>query len=205
MSRIIQQPKKTLLQFPGLWLPGSPLPGTLGFGRRCCCGETCCSSPVDVECCNPPNSLIVDFGVGGWSNEGCNFCENIADEFILGPSGCLSPSPDDVCQGLCYKDTDGECKLIIDWLNATGTGASGEWYNELLLDIFTGESLDNPDSLSYVVYETSTTSTSDDCRDLFSGDPGVQTLTKVVESHFPGSGNPCSGTLPSTVTVTIDS
>lgn len=34
-------PKEALIQFPSLWLPGSPLPSSRGLGRRCCCVEDC--------------------------------------------------------------------------------------------------------------------------------------------------------------------
>ena len=48
MSRIIHyEPKKALIQFPSLWLPGSPLPSSRGLGRRCCCGPPPCTQFED--------------------------------------------------------------------------------------------------------------------------------------------------------------
>lgn len=41
---MIYKPKEALIQFPSLWLPGSPLPSSRGLARRCCCACNPCGS-----------------------------------------------------------------------------------------------------------------------------------------------------------------
>lgn len=41
------KPKEALIQFPSLWLPGSPLPSSRGLGRRCCCDGAICGHCVN--------------------------------------------------------------------------------------------------------------------------------------------------------------
>ena len=72
---IHQQPKKTLLQFPGLWLPGSSLPGALSIWPWCCCGL--CADCVGHS---PDQMQIVLANV---ANANCVACNNWNDTFIL--------------------------------------------------------------------------------------------------------------------------
>jgi len=91
MSRIIQQPKKTLLQFPGLWLPSSPLPGALGFARRCCCGGG--SDCLRCESGTAPQQIEVV--ITGVTNNFCSDCDDWNDTWIL---DFVTISADDLCR-----------------------------------------------------------------------------------------------------------
>ncbi len=81
---MIHQPKKTILQFPGLWLPGSPLPGAVGFGRRCCCGEeevcqACLNSP------HPAELFLTLLGVVNGST--CTDCNEFDNTWTIAKDG----------------------------------------------------------------------------------------------------------------------
>ncbi len=91
---MIQQPKKSLLQFPGLWLPNSPLPGAMGFGRRCCCG-TC--EPEDCNCTattNVSSCIQIEITISGITNDECSDCANLNGVYLLDNSNLVQ------CSGL---------------------------------------------------------------------------------------------------------
>ncbi len=80
VSRIIQQPKKSLLPFPGLWLPGSPLPGAMGFARRCCCGG---EGGIPCNTCSGTTPIQMEIVVPDHANGSCLDCIGFSGTFIL--------------------------------------------------------------------------------------------------------------------------
>lgn len=72
---MIYKPKEALIQFPSLWLPGSPLPSSRGLGRRCCCGCSC-EAVQDIE--------EVSLTFSGIPNNECTDCSFLnTDIFVL--------------------------------------------------------------------------------------------------------------------------
>ena len=88
---IYEQPKKTLLQFPGLWLPGSPLPGALDFARRCCCPSEGCQGCLDDH----PTEFEV--ALPNLLNSECKACQALA----TGGPYTLSYTADQIVEGSC--------------------------------------------------------------------------------------------------------
>ena len=80
--RRIHQPKKTLLQIPGLWLPGSPAPGALGFWPRCCCGED--EEAEDCEHCSSGRSpLEFSVTIPAITDGSCDECEQYQGTYTV--------------------------------------------------------------------------------------------------------------------------
>lgn len=67
MSGMIYKPKEASIQFPSLWLPGSPLPSSRGMpGYPCCCEDECRSYCIDD---NLPDEVQVT--ISGLTDRSC--------------------------------------------------------------------------------------------------------------------------------------
>lgn len=66
--------KKVSPLAPSLWTPGSRMMGR----RRCCCSRTrpCC-------CGDSPAQWIIDLGIGGWTDNRCDQCNEVVGEFVV--------------------------------------------------------------------------------------------------------------------------
>lgn len=71
MPRLIYKPKASLIQFPSLWLPGSPLPSSRGLARRCCCEGGC---ELCEFCSTGTGALSWEFTVSGVVDDNCSDC-----------------------------------------------------------------------------------------------------------------------------------
>lgn len=177
---MIYQPKEALIQFPSLWLPGSPLPSSRGLGRRCCCGVDC------GRCNNPPESVTVDFVSGGWVDvTTCTNCEEVSGEIVVDDTSQCSP-PNEICIAICRRESV-TCPLTIQLFMV---GSLGNWRFEL--NVFRGDSF-----AEYVTDFTSSTN----CRSFFIGDPATMSMDKVDEGH---PSNLCSGTLVDPIDVILN-
>jgi len=128
---MIHQPKKTLLQFPGLWLPGSPLPGAMGFGRRCCCGG--CPHCDGTS----PDSLSLVF-TGFIDYASCTDC----DEDYAGP--LVVPATGDAYEfgDWCVREYQDTFSDLGGCTNTTQITVTWQWYelsgNYLDIELYYG-------------------------------------------------------------------
>lgn len=92
---IHQQPKKTLLQSPGLWLPDRevkhpwhlPSRSSRGFARRCCCGE---EEPCSCTHCSGRSPCCWQITISGIVDDACGDCDCLNGTFFAGSesTGC---------------------------------------------------------------------------------------------------------------------
>ena len=84
----LYRPKESLIQFPSLWLPGSPLPSSRGMpGYPCCCGGCGDGFDCDEFCIdgNAPAQLEVE--MIGLTNESCSDCDDLNGTYVLDCEG----------------------------------------------------------------------------------------------------------------------
>lgn len=184
-------------------------------------GYPCCCEPPEVtECfycnfgdgdCVVPESFTVDFGSGGWIDDLCDYCDQLAGEFTLehdaqancGALGILSRTycyywfPETV---VCTIPPfySGTLTLWMDFIHVD----PASW--KIRLNIALGFAL----SGSYAVYESADTD-STDCLALADPGTGKITLTKQSEEHntTPWPEEPhgtCTGALPETIYIWPD-
>jgi len=102
MSRIIHPLKKTLLQFPGLWLPSSPFPGALGMGGYPCC----CDAAIPCNHCTTTSSqfqIVVPLHAN--RVPGCATCDEYSGTFVL------TQNPISACQWTYAYEDNKPCGL----------------------------------------------------------------------------------------------
>lgn len=122
VSRMIhQQPKKTLLQFPGLWLPDRephhpwhlPSRSSRGLARRCCCDEVCpnCGGTT------PDQFEVVITGVLPFEFFDCVNCNDLNDTYILdwSENNPTTGEPDSQCHWVYFLPSR-ICGIDFIWI-----------------------------------------------------------------------------------------
>ena len=162
--------------------------GAIANHEDCCCGVDCgrCSF-VDK-----PESWVVDLGAGGWVDDDCDYCDQIAGQFTLDYlSDCKwQYLAESVCTFVFNYD------LAID-LRYEETGGS-DWRWWLQVD------LRHPAVSSVALYRSATSSNAD-CFNL-GGEDSLNkiTLNKFNEFHInSGSVFSCSGTLDDPIEIWV--
>lgn len=176
-------------------------------------GCTCCTPPPTTcnDCCSTVESaetFTVDLGAGGWTDDLCSYCDQVAGEFTL-PwlSGCVwRYSASSVCSWDCPSLT-GSCAGGINSnfaITATLKLDSSDpkkcyWEVTIVFSFNSDDScgIDVGDlCCSTALYRTPAADpTVQDCTTT-----GPWTLEKITEDV----NYDCNGNLPATITITLD-
>lgn len=164
--------------------------GEIATHLDCCCPGPCflCSAGND-----PKSSYTVDFGAGGWTDDGCDYCDQVAGEFILGGLGeaCNAEYYDDaVCvyEAACDVPTlNFRIRLAI----VSAGGGNLKWRVTVEIDNFVVLDPGCPGEYAKAIYESDPFDP-DDC------DVVPVTLTMTTEDL---AGGVCGGGLPATITI----
>lgn len=159
--------------------------------------------PVCPEGCGceashvPRGNYTVDFGAGGWTDDGCDYCDQVAGEFVLGEwsdaSGIVACSATYLDNNVCtytacsVNDVNG---LQIDLTLQSAGGGQLKWRLVVDLHLLAGDP-GCPDQYAEAIYESAAFDT-DEC------DVVPVTLSKVSETI---TEDQCNGSLPSTITI----
>lgn len=150
----------------------------MGFGMGfCCCG-------VDCNYCCTGETMVVDFGAGGWTDASCTNCTAITGTFVL-----------------TYQ-SPGSCQ----W-RYTNTNWCSFGITTVGLTIFINVDTDCKPTLTLSLYNVASPTVNDSYTN-FLGDPGtpiavdadcdgVYTMDVSSDEHSAGY---CAGTLPASVT-----
>lgn len=156
----------------------------------CCGGFNCGRCNFDDK----PESWVVDLGAGGWIDDSCDYCDQIAGQFTLDHLyDCRWQYLDaDVCTYLVSVTPD----LDID-LRYEETGGS-DWRWWLQVDLRTI-------SITSAAQYRSATSSNPDCFDLGGENSSNKiTLNKYNEFHIcSGAVCSCSGTLDDPIEIWV--
>ena len=213
----IQKPKGQL------WLPKFP---TLLYGTK---WYPCCGPPNNCERCvfDPPprpEQWICDLGAGGWADDLCSHCDQVAGQYTLdhvAAAGQITArywigmqhwlyghvclwvyQALDVCT---FEDLVGAEQIDFDILlyhHSVGLGATWKWFAEVKL--YVTPFYFPPPYASWALYASEET---DEANCLhFGGEDSTDklTLTRYANQHV-GVWVPdmCSGTLPATIDLWI--
>ncbi len=158
-----------------------------------CCGRAF----LDCGLCNFGRdipTLEVDVGVGGWVDDACDFCDEVAGQYTL-PVDELGR-----CLWEYHNPTEGLCgggngTLRINAQMVPNLVPPWKWEVEVFLGPPGG-----PGVISRAVYNSSTDTNSEDCF-FFGGDGSTDkmTLQKTSDSHSGFPVPPCSGTLSTSI------
>jgi len=160
---------------------------TVGKMQPCpagvCCQDLGCPGN-DCEFASPPSSFDwrVDFGAGGWTDDNCADCPNVAGTFVLTHiSGCTWNYQDNTwCP---ERDPDQLLSISLQYFSF-GVAVSGNITSHIPFG--------NP---AFVQYRTSFSDP--DCESILDGS-NQATLTKFTDTP----GDPCNGSMPATCQIT---
>lgn len=170
-----------------------------------CCGKPC-------ECETAFDAYVVDFGIGGLTNEECDQCEEIAGEFTVTLDSCTG-LPNSL--GIWIFDLD-VCDACQTWQDDTNPNGCPDTIRLRIRLSFSPKVPDTDDDCLWRVRVFNFGAVGPQC-DLDACSSFVQyegptgqinprtlpvTLTKVGEDWTAVSGSPeCSGSLPVTITL----
>jgi len=182
----------------GLWLPGPHwFPG-----YPCCCGgdPECALCNFGNNDCIIPGEFIADLDVGGWTDDLCGGCDEVAGEFTLSIDSFGNCRELAYCQWryVHYEHCTFACPTPYDYpldimYRILNSGAEIYHWTQVKIAPFG----------SYALYATAAYDTTD-CMVMADGD-GKITLTKYAEDlmTYPGptcAGQAaCGGALPNTI------
>lgn len=193
----------------GLYLPRGGLVGPdrkRPTSRRMMPGYPCCCQKK-VNCTNNANcsftghnELLVDLGVGGWANNLCDRCDEVAGEFIvqLGVlSGCnwIYGLGDTWC-------TESGCSVelrIVVGVGFAGSHCNAVSSNQWGMWVYLTLDCAGSFPITSACYTGSTVSAGNDCFSVFTS--GTMNMTKQLEYSGGSTGHCNGGTLPNTVTI----
>jgi hypothetical protein len=142
---------------------------------------------------------VVDLGSGGWTDDNCDYCDQISGEYTL--AKVLPCSWRYLAEQVCQCDDPPEwayAQLVIDLFIAEDiVDGSPYWrlYVQVDLQGCWG-------SYSKAHYRSAQYNSNDnpDCWDVLD-ESDVATLTKYYEAHYDGARSMyiCAGTMPSTI------
>ena len=194
----------------GLLIEPAPAPKPLADHADCCCEGSCeeCAFATGI-----PASWLVDLGTSNWTDNACDYCDQIEGQFTL----TRDPSPNTIFSfeayppagsfyydRLClwkYEDTTVcsfdtiDMDLHIYFYHAHRPLPYNDWKwileVQLVEDYFVGST---PNYLSLALYKSSLT-TDSDCYYFGGEDSGNKlSLPQTYEAHRGGvSGDPCAG------------
>ena len=145
-----------------------------------CCGQ----SEVCPNCtfASRPTEFVLDFGAGGWTEENCTYCDQVAGEFTLARSS--------VCIWVYYlAEPCGYTSTVFIWLQIeTVAPDSWRWKAWVVLDRAA-------ETEATAVYYSDTTDESDCWYLGGTSDSDKLTLTKDSDAD----GTMCDGALPGTI------
>jgi len=154
----------------------------------CCCYICTCTSSLK-------SSYTIDFGAGGWTDDGCDYCDQVAGDFVIGGlssvSCCAEYEDSPVCT---YADSCESIKTMyfhIDLCLQDAGGGQLKWYVQVYISLTTIQNPSCPDEEAIAVYESDPFDPTD-CNVV------PVTLNKISETL---SGGVCGGNLPATITL----
>lgn len=187
-----------------------------GTGTGCCSCVSCekdCLNASFQGCINGCTNWVADLGAGGWSDANCSGCNEIAGEYTLPTSFPTLPNfvcawryiVDDYCPCVKCPLVDPNYRFQVT-LSVQVVDAS-YWRYICAVDISPMLTDITSKGQSQTVYVSSLVGHGQDCLFLVD-ESGRITLTKDSETHttaFSCGGTchlaPCSGSLPSTITI----
>ena len=173
---------------------------------------TCATCPCGDFCDNNPTSIVVDLGAGGWVDEDCDYCDQVAGQFTLTryynanfSGSCESRYSYEecpVCEELC-TDRHAGFRILV---NITYTVATDQYdvfveveieANDNATELCFSKSDGTPSSSSIALYDDS----------VIDGPPPL-TVAQISNTHDAWGGGAtcpglqvCTGTLAATVEV----
>ena len=155
----------------------------------------------------PRGNYTVDFGAGGWTDDACDYCDQVAGEFVLGEWGdssgtCRTVYLDEaVCETTECPGSVSEIKALNITLALVNGSVSPnkKWQLTVFLENISSSDPSCCDSAARAVYESADIET-DEC------DVVPVTLSKVSDTVNEGNCSGawpviCGGALPSTITL----
>ena len=155
----------------------------------------------------PRGSYTVDFGAGGWTDDACDYCDQIAGEFVLGEWGDSASScrtvylEEAVCTTTECPGSVSEVKALNITLSLVNGSVSPnkKWQLTVFLENLSSSNPSCCDSAAKAVYESADFEP-DEC------DVVPVTLSKVSDTVNEGNCSGvwpviCGGALPSTITL----
>lgn len=166
------------------------------------------SCPVCTEICGclasnvPRGNYTVDFGAGGWTDDGCDYCDQVAGAFVLGefatsPDGAISEPCEaiyedgDVCVFAASCQADNDMGITISLTLEDAGGGQLKWVVFVELAMMVINDPGCPDEYARATYES----------DPF--DPGECDVVPVTLSNISEDlqGDVCGGALPATISI----
>lgn len=163
-------------------------------------GRCCCDDPVSCVCCDEPGpyaEMVLDLGAGGWTDDECDYCDQVAGEFTVTIFQQLFCNwlyiEEDVCLDCTDCQEDGACIDTADFRIELQLVTFPACLWRAYVRIY--QPVKDPSCSCAckieAVYESAELESAD-CRDL------PVTLTKVSETF---DGDACGGALPETITL----
>jgi hypothetical protein len=193
---------------------GSPKP--LADHEDCCCPDGCerCGFAAGI-----PPEFVADLGAGGWVDDWCHECDEVAGQYTLGHHDPTGSPANPIGRGWwitgmytydrrCYWSYFVEDYCLVDYLGMVNFHIDlwhanhwqGGWYWTVEIRMQEDWWFDGPNAAIVAVYDSEVTDNSD-CF-FFDGQDSdnKMTLTKFREARnvYP-EGGLCTGNLPETI------
>jgi hypothetical protein len=158
----------------------------------CPCVETC-------ECCDTqPTSWTVDLGAGGLVDDECDYCDQLAGEFVLTANGCNASYQDNLVCTVADNDCeDTQVKLSI------ALSITKDFANRCVISVVISLSFVSSTICSGSIYSAGYVfrSGAGATLDCIANDYTLD-LDFETNSSYSGGLKFCTGNLPATITVT---
>lgn len=161
--------------------------------KKCCCGNTTCGiCGSEVK-----SSYSVDFGAGGWTDDGCDYCDQVVGEFVLGEltddlvECCATYEDSPVCSyaASCETNKNMYFRLLLCIVDAGG--GQLKWRLNVDINLVLEQNPSCPNEFARAVFES----------DPFNGTDCNVVPVDLNRTSQSLPGGVCGGSLPATITL----